>query len=56
MVRLGILGCSDIAFKRFMPAAGNIDGLEVVAVGEEYDRKKLEPFCKEYNLEGEDSL
>lgn len=56
MVRLGILGCSDIAFKRFMPVVGNIAGLKVVAVGEEYDRKKLEPFCRKYNLEGEDSF
>lgn len=56
MVRLGILGCSDIAFKRFMPAAKNIADLKIVAVGEEYDRKKLEPFCREYNLEGEDSF
>lgn len=56
MVKLGILGCSDIAFKRFMPAAGNIDNLKVVVVGEEYDRKKLEPFCNEYNLESEDSF
>ena len=56
MVRLGILGCSDIAFKRFMPVVGNIDNLKVVAVGEEYDMKKLEPFCREYNLEGEDNF
>ena len=56
MVKLGILGCSDIAFKRFMPATGNIDDLKVIVVGEEYDRKKLEPFCNEYNLESEDSF
>ena len=56
MVRLGILGCSDIAFKRFMPVVSNIDGLKVVAVGEEYDRKKLEPFCRKYDLEGEESF
>lgn len=52
MIRLGILGCSDIAFKRFMPAAQRVEGLEVVAVAEEYDRRKLEPFCSAYGLQG----
>lgn len=56
MIRLGILGCSEIAFRRFMPAAKNIADLKIVVVGEEYDRKKLEPFCREYDLEGEDSF
>ena len=36
MVRLGILGCSEIAYRRFMPAVLECDGLEVVVVGEEY--------------------
>ena len=56
MIRLGILGCSDIAFKRFMPAAQCVEGLEVVAVAEEYDRRKLEPFCSAYGLEGMESF
>lgn len=55
-MRLGILGCSEIAFRRFMPAVMEIDGIEVVAVAEEYDQSKLDPFCKEYNLEGMDSF
>lgn len=56
MIRLGILGCSDIAYKRFMPAAQNVKELQVVAVAEEYDRTKLDLFCKEYGLEGGDSF
>ena len=56
MIRLGILGCSDIAFKRFMPAAKRVEGLEVVAVAEEYDRRKLAPFCEAYGIEGMDSF
>lgn len=56
MIRLGILGCSDIAFKRFMPAAKCVEGLEVVAVAEEYDPRKLAPFCEAYGLEGAESF
>lgn len=53
-MRLGIVGCSEIAFQRFMPATENIKDLQVVAVAEEYDRSKLKPFCDTYNLEGMD--
>lgn len=56
MIRMGILGCSDIAFKRFMPAAAQVEGLQVVTVAEEYDPRKLEPFCREYDLEGATSF
>lgn len=56
MIRLGILGCSEIAFRRFMPAVKDIQDLQPVAVAEEYDRRKLEGFCKEYDLEGGDSF
>lgn len=51
MVRLGILGCSEIAYRRFMPTTANIKELQVVAIAEEYDKAKLEPFCQKYNLE-----
>lgn len=51
-MRLGIIGCSEIAFRRFMPAVENIEDIEVVAVAEEYDLSKLEPFCQTYNIEG----
>ena len=56
MIRLGILGCSEIAFRRFMPAAQKITGLNVIAVAEEYDKTKLQPFCQEYKIEGMESF
>lgn len=56
MIRLGILGCSEIAFRRFMPAAKQIEGLQVTAIAEEYDKTKLDPFCRKYNLEKEDGF
>lgn len=56
MIRLGILGCSEIAFRRFMPAAEHIEDLQITAIAEEYDKTKLEPFCRKYNLEKEDSF
>lgn len=55
-MKLGIVGCSEIAFRRFMPAVKEVEGIEVMAVAEEYDKSKLEPFCKEYNMEGMDSF
>lgn len=55
-MRLGIIGCSEIAFRRFMPAVENIKDIKVVAVAEEYDSSKLEPFCQTYNIEGLNSF
>ena len=52
MIRLGITGCAEIAFRRFLPAASQVDGLEVVAVAEEYSPDKLQLFEKEFGLEG----
>lgn len=51
MIKLGILGCSEIAFRRFMPATEKVDTLQVVAIAEEYDKTKLEIFCGKYDLE-----
>lgn len=56
MIRLGILGCSEIAFRRFMPAAQSVDGLEVVAVAEQYDKTKIKTFCDTYGIEGMESF
>ncbi len=56
MIRLGIIGCADIAQKRFMPAVKTVEGIEVVAVAEEYAPQKLDAFCEEFNLEREDSF
>lgn len=56
MIRLGILGCADIAYRRFMPAVQQVKEVQVVAVSEEYDKSKLPLFCKEYGLETVDSF
>lgn len=53
MINLGILGCSEIAFRRFMPAVLNVSGITVKAVAEEYAPEKLTEFCETYQLEAE---
>ena len=52
MIRIGILGCSEIAFRRFMPALQEVSGIQAVAVAEEYAPAKLDDFCKTYSIEG----
>lgn len=57
MIRLGILGASEIAFRRFMPAVKDLnDSIEVAVVGEEYNRSKLDEFCNTYNVEKSSSF
>ena len=56
MINLGILGCSEIAFRRFMPAVKNVEGIVVKAVAEEYDPNKLKTFSETYGLETADSF
>ena len=56
MIRLGIVGCSEIAFRRFMPAVQHVEGILPVVVAEEYAPEKLEQFCGTYGLEGERSF
>lgn len=56
MVNIGILGCSEIAFRRFMPAVLGLKRLNVVAVAEEYDRSKLTSFCDTYKIGQEESF
>lgn len=51
-MKVGIIGCSEIAFRRFMPAVKRVKDIEVVAVAEEFDPSKLDNFCDEYNVEG----
>ncbi len=50
-LRLGIIGCADIARRRFMPAVLGTKGIQAVAVAEEYDQRKLALFSEEYDLE-----
>ncbi len=53
MLRLGIIGCSEIAYRRFMPAVRELDNVQVIAVAEEYAPQKLEQFCSVYAIAGE---
>ena len=52
MIRIGILGCSEIAFRRFMPALKEVSDICAVSVAEEYAPAKLDDFCKTYSIEG----
>ena len=52
MIRLGITGCAEIAFRRFMPAVMQVEGIKPVAVAEEYSPDKLTLFENEFGLEG----
>lgn len=56
MIRIGILGCSEIAYRRFMPAVQDITNVKVKTIAEEYDPTKLKSFCKDYPLESDNSF
>ena len=56
MIRIGILGCSEIAFRRFMPALQEVSDIQAVAVAEEYAPAKLDDFCKKYSIERTNSF
>lgn len=51
MIRMGIIGSSDIAYRRFMPAAIEIDSIKVIAVAEEYAPEKMDSFVDTYGIE-----
>lgn len=52
MVRLGIIGCSEIAYRRFLPASQKTKQMQVVAVAEEHDRSRLQRFTDTFGIEG----
>lgn len=56
MINLGILGCSEIAFRRFMPAAESLNELNICSIAEEYDKSKLIEFCNTYKLDVKDNF
>ena len=56
MVRIGILGCSNIAYTRFVPAAKRVKEAELVCAAEEYDKTKLEKFCSDCGVAPEESF
>lgn len=55
-MNLGIIGCSEIAFRRFMPAVQHVSNVKVIAVAEEYDERKIDSFCSKYGLEGMNNI
>lgn len=56
MINLGIIGCAEIAFRRFIPASLQVSELKAVAVAEEYAPGKLEQFEETYGIEGYNSF
>lgn len=56
MFNIGVLGCSEVAYRRFMPEALAAEGIRVLAAAEEYDKGRLEPFCSRYGLEREEDF
>lgn len=56
MIRMGILGCAEIAFRRFLPAIKDNKDFTCVCIAEEYDKSKLEQFEKEFGLKSADSF
>lgn len=50
MIKIGILGCAEIAFRRFLPALMENKDFECVCIAEEYDKSKLEQFEKSLEL------
>ena len=56
MINLGIIGCAEIAFRRFIPASLQVSEFKAVAVAEEYAPDKLEQFEETYGIEGYNSF
>lgn len=56
MINLGIIGCAEIAFRRFIPASLQVSEFKAVAVAEEYAPGKLEQFEETYGIEGYNSF
>jgi len=56
MIRIGILGCAEIAFRRFLPALVENKDFECVCIAEEYDKSKLEQFEKEFGIKSAENF
>ena len=56
MIKIGILGCAEIAFRRFLPALMENKEFECVCIAEEYDKSKLEQFEKEFGIKSAESF
>lgn len=49
-VRFGILGCADIAFRRFLPALEKVNNARPIFIAEEFDKSKVAKFVQDYEL------
>ena len=56
MIKIGILGCAEIAFRRFLPALMENKEFECVCIAEEYDKSKLEQFEKEFGIKSAENF
>ena len=56
MIKIGILGCAEIAFRRFLPALMENKDFECVCIAEEYDKSKLEQFEKEFGIKSAENF
>lgn len=55
MYRIGIIGCADIAFNRFIPATQKNQEVKIVAIASETRKDRLHEFSERFGIETEDS-
>lgn len=53
MIRLGVMGCANVAYKGFMPAAKTIEDIDVVCVAEQAFSQKLTTWLDRFPMETE---
>ncbi len=56
MIRIGVLGCAEIAHRMFMPELLKNQDFECAGIAEEYDKTKLERFTTEFGIEDKNSF
>lgn len=56
MIRIGVLGCAEIAFRRFLPELVKNQDFSCVAIAEEYDRTKLQVFQDTFGITPRESF
>ena len=56
MIRIGVLGCAEIAFRRFLPELVKNQDFSCVAIAEEYDKTKLQAFQDTFGITPRESF
>ncbi|WP_373155534.1 Gfo/Idh/MocA family protein [Clostridium sp. AUH-JLR23] len=51
MIKIGILGAADIAYRMFLPALMENKNFQCVGLAEEYDQSKVEKFQNEFHID-----